>query len=91
MLPDALADTEYELNLVRERALRDARAAQDAEQRKNDLIIYLAHDLKTPLTSVIGYLSLLQDEPQISPELRAKYTAEPGGHQFDPYAGANNL
>lgn len=74
VLPDALADTEYELNLVRERALRDARAAQDAEQRKNDLIIYLAHDLKTPLTSVIGYLSLLQDEPQISPELRAKYT-----------------
>jgi len=42
--------------------------------KKNDLIAYLAHDLKTPLTSIIGYLSLLQDEPQISPELRAKYT-----------------
>ena len=27
--------------------------------RKNDLIVYLAHDLKTPLTSIIGYLSLL--------------------------------
>ena len=39
-----------------------------------DLILYLAHDLKTPLTSVIGYLSLLQDEPEISQELRAKYT-----------------
>ena len=36
--------------------------------------MYLAHDLKTPLTSVIGYLSLMRDEPQISPELRAKYT-----------------
>ena len=30
--------------------------------------------LKTPLTSVIGYLSLLRDEPQISAELRARYT-----------------
>ncbi|MDE6700392.1 MAG: HAMP domain-containing histidine kinase, partial [Acetatifactor sp.] len=44
------------------------------EQRKNDLIVYLAHDLKTPLTSVIGYLTLLQDEPQISQELRCRYT-----------------
>ena len=59
MLPEDLAQTEYELNQVRLRALRDARAAQEAEQRKNDLIVYLAHDLKTPLTSVIGYLTLL--------------------------------
>ena len=35
-------------------------SAKEAEQRKNDLIVYLAHDLKTPLTSVIGYLTLLQ-------------------------------
>ena len=48
--------------------------AKEAEQRKNDLIVYLAHDLKTPLTSVIGYLTLLQDEPQISADLRARYT-----------------
>ena len=74
LLPEDLAQTEYELNQVRLRALRDARAAQEAEQRKNDLIVYLAHDLKTPLTSVIGYLTLLWDEPQISQELRAKYT-----------------
>lgn len=32
-----------------------------AEQRKNDLLAYLAHDIKTPLTSVIGYLSLLDE------------------------------
>ena len=74
LLPEDLAQTEYELNQVRLRALRDARAAQEAEQRKNDLVVYLAHDLKTPLTSVIGYLTLLRDEPQLSPELRARYT-----------------
>ena len=62
------------MNIVREGALRSAMYAKEAEQRKNDLIVYLAHDLKTPLTSVIGYLSLLRDEPQISPEMRAKYT-----------------
>lgn len=63
-----------DLNRLRESSNQNALAAKEAEQRKNDLIVYLAHDLKTPLTSVIGYLTLLQDEPEISLELRAKYT-----------------
>ncbi len=46
-----------------------------SEQRKNDLIVYLAHDLKTPLTSVVGYLTLLRDEKEVSVELRQKYLA----------------
>ena len=73
-LSAGLEEAEVQLNAARERALRDARAAKEAEQRKNDLVVYLAHDLKTPLTSVIGYLTLLRDEPQLSPELRGRYT-----------------
>ena len=73
-LSAGLGDVEVQLNDARETALRNARAAKEAEQRKNDLVVYLAHDLKTPLTSVIGYLTLLRDEPQLSPELRGRYT-----------------
>ena len=73
VLSDAMSYVESDLNRVREKALQNARAAKEAEQRKNDLVIYLAHDLKTPLTSVIGYLTLLRDETQISDELREKY------------------
>lgn len=69
-LSSSLRNVEDELNLVREEALRNAYAAKEAEKRKNDLIVYLAHDLKTPLTSVIGYLTLLRDEPEISREMR---------------------
>ena len=74
LMPEPLKNIQDELNQVREGALRSARLAREAEQRKNDLIVYLAHDLKTPLTSVIGYLNLLEDEPDISPETRARYT-----------------
>lgn len=72
-LPYELSDIQNELNLAREQALRNIDAANDAVQRKNDLIMYLAHDLKTPLASVIGYLNLLHDEQKISEELREKY------------------
>lgn len=74
VLPDAMERIETEFNLIKEQALRNALLAREAEQRKNDLIVYLAHDLKTPLTSIIGYLTLLRDEPQISLELRSRYT-----------------
>jgi two-component system sensor histidine kinase VanS len=47
---------------------------QQETARKNDLITYLAHDLKTPLTSVIGYLSLLDEVPDMPQAQREKYT-----------------
>lgn len=54
--------------------LQNERRLKEETTRKNDLIAYLAHDLKTPLTSVIGYLSLLDEAPDMPPEQRAKYT-----------------
>lgn len=49
------------------------RLAEQSEKRKNDLVMYLAHDLKTPLTSVIGYLELLQNTPELSEDNRQRY------------------
>lgn len=72
-LPPELAAIESQMNEIKQKALKNEKAAKEAESRKNDLIVYLAHDLKTPLTSVIGYLTLLKDEPEISRELQEKY------------------
>ncbi|MDR0885881.1 MAG: HAMP domain-containing histidine kinase [Clostridiales Family XIII bacterium] len=72
-LPNQLREVELQLNSIKMQARENERNARDSEQRKNDLVVYLAHDLKTPLTSVIGYLSLLTEEQQISEPLREKY------------------
>lgn len=72
-LPAALKEVEDRMNQIKYDILRSERVAEAAEQRKNDLIVYLAHDLKTPLTSVIGYLSLLDEAPDMPPEQKAKY------------------
>jgi len=73
-LSDELQPLESQMNTIKN-TLRDREyQALQSEQRKNDLVIYLAHDLKTPLTSIIAYLSLLNESPDMPNEQRAKYT-----------------
>lgn len=74
-LSPELLPMERKLNTVKHEIEKQKVNMQTEEQRKNDLIMYLAHDLKTPLASVIGYLNLLHDEKLISDELREKYIA----------------
>ncbi|MGE5677461.1 MAG: vancomycin resistance histidine kinase VanS, partial [Pseudomonadota bacterium] len=64
---------ENKLNQIKSNLEKQKKAALEAEKRKNDLVVYLAHDIKTPLTSVIGYLSLLDEAPDMPSEQKAKY------------------
>ncbi len=72
-LSPELFPMERKLNTIKHMIEQQKNDMLAAEQRKNDLIMYLAHDLKTPLASVIGYLNLLRDEGQIADTLREKY------------------
>ena len=73
-LPRELSPIQDDLNAIRIQLAARERAAQEAEQRRGDLVAFLAHDLKTPLTSVVGYLTLLHDDPGLDPQQRAKFT-----------------
>ena len=46
---------------------------RESERTKNELITNVAHDLRTPLTSIIGYLELLSNGASLSPEMQKKY------------------
>lgn len=72
--PKSLRSVAGDLTGLRDRLRLQAEEVRQAERRRQDLIAFLAHDLKTPLTSVLGYLELLHDEPDLEPDLRRKYT-----------------
>lgn len=72
-LPPDFHEIENQLNTIKYESLRNEQMAREAEQKKNDLVVYLAHDLKTPLTSVIGYLSLLEEGADLPEKIRKKY------------------
>lgn len=73
-LPKDLNEVETRMNQIKQVAIYNARLAKENEQRKNDLIVYLAHDIKTPLTSMVGYLSLLDEVKDMPKKQKEKYT-----------------
>jgi two-component system sensor histidine kinase VanS len=72
-LSHEMAAMENKLKSIQHTLEKREQETKSAEQRKNDMLMYLAHDIKTPLTSVIGYLSLLDEAPDLAPEQKAKY------------------
>ena len=71
-MPKEMRFVEENLQTV-QRTLEQQRAeAELSEQKKDEIILYLAHDIKTPLTSVIGYLSILDENKEMDTIQREK-------------------
>lgn len=75
---DVIGDDEFSsmaanLNKMAEDIRQLMDKEREAERTKNELITNVAHDLRTPLTSIIGYLELLEHNPDIEPEMQHKY------------------
>ena len=69
-----LQPLEVHMNSIKRKLRQREEEAAESEQKKNDLLMYLAHDLKTPLTSIIVYLSILDESENMPPEERKKCT-----------------
>lgn len=72
-LSEPLQDIANQMNQIKMSVLLSKQAAKEAEDKKNELVMYLAHDIRTPLTTVIGYLSLLSEAPDMPTVQKAKY------------------
>ena len=60
-LPDELEEIQKRMNHLKRESEKNEKLAKENEEKKDELIVYLAHDIKTPLTSMIGYLSILNE------------------------------
>lgn len=69
-----LKPIEIRLNEIKATLKRQELESIESEKKKNDLVLFLAHDLKTPLTSIVAYLSMLDGHPDMPQEEREKYT-----------------
>lgn len=69
-----LKPIEKRLVKIKETLKKQQLEAAEAEKKKNDLVVYLAHDLKTPLTSIVAYLTMLDSYKDMPEEERAHYT-----------------
>ena len=73
IFPKEYAEISAQMSEIKSTMQRHEQMLKEEASRKNDLITYLAHDLKTPLTSVIGYLALLDEAQDMPIEQKTKY------------------
>lgn len=74
-LAKTLSDKEKESEILKENERMAYDAERNAEKQKNDLITNVAHDLRTPLTTIVGYLELIKNNQQLTKEEIQKYSS----------------
>ena len=70
---DELARLAQNVNTMRETIVERTRNEQTALQANSDLITAMSHDIRNPLTSLIGYLDLLEMQQAQLPEDLRRY------------------
>lgn len=76
-LPEGFGNIEALLLQIRAKEQKQLAMLEKQTRQKHDLISYLAHDMKTPLASVIGYLNLLNDVSDVPNAQRDTYIRIP--------------
>ena len=74
VLSKTLLAKEKESEKLKEKERAALDIERNAERQKNELITNVAHDLRTPLTTIVGYLELIKDDSALSKEDVHKYS-----------------
>ena len=67
---DEVAQLSADFNVMAHRIQRQVAELKAAQRRQEDFIASFAHEIKTPLTSIIGYADLLRSRPAGSEQVR---------------------
>ena len=65
---DEFGDISHAINLASEKLEEAIQRGDFSENSKEQLVVNLAHDLRTPLTSVLGYLDLILKDEKLTKE-----------------------
>ncbi len=71
---DEFGDIAKDINLASVKLQEAVERGDFAESSKDQLVLNLAHDLRTPLTSVLGYLDFILRDEQLTREQIKHYT-----------------
>lgn len=74
VLSKTLLAKEKESEKLKEKERAALDIERNTERQKNELITNVAHDLRTPLTTIVGYLELIKDDSALSKEDVHKYS-----------------
>lgn len=72
---DELAELCKSINYMSEQLKNKFEHEREIETTKNELITNVSHDLRTPLTAIIGYLDILKNEKYTSRDEEREYIA----------------
>lgn len=70
---DELSMMAFNINIMQDTINKLILSEKNSEKTKNELITNIAHDLRTPLTSIIGYLDILVNNKNIPEEKIKEY------------------
>lgn len=70
---DEFGQMAYQINRMAEQIGELVETERDNEDKKNEMITNVAHDLRTPLTSIIGYLDLVSGNRELDFKTKEKY------------------
>lgn len=70
---DELSMMAFNINIMQDTINKLILSEKESEKTKNELITNIAHDLRTPLTSIIGYLDILVNNKNLTDDKKQDY------------------